>query len=142
MGGAQSGVAIIGICRDHDGSVAGLSQAFALVSTQSNVSMMTFYNDVTFLYATQYERGRAQIGRRQMVPGPETSQALPDNGAVDMATGEVGTYAGLSYSTISEWRERSTDRWMVHGRLLIPKLRRYLCNSEKVVIPPLLSFRY
>ena len=50
-GGAQSGVAIIGICRDHDGSVAGLSQAFALVSTQSNVSMMTFYNDVTFLYA-------------------------------------------------------------------------------------------
>ena len=47
-GGAQSGVAIIGICRDHDGSVAGLSQAFALVSTQSNVSMMTFYNDVTF----------------------------------------------------------------------------------------------
>ena len=129
-GGSQSGVAIIGICRDHDGSVAGLSQAFALVSTQSNVSMMTFYNDVTFLYATQYERGRAQIGRRQMVPGPETSQALPDNGAVDM------------YSTISEWRERSTDRWMVHGRLLIPKLRRYLCNSEKVVIPPLLSFRY
>lgn len=94
-GGAQSGVAIIGICRDHDGSVAGLSQAFALVSTQSNVSMMTFYNDVTFLYATQYERGRAQIGRRQMVPGPETSQALPDNGAVDMATGEVGTYRRL-----------------------------------------------
>ena len=30
-----------------------------------------------------------------MVPGPETSQALPDNGAVDMATGEVGTYRRL-----------------------------------------------
>ena len=59
-GGAQSGVAIIGICRDHDGSVAGLSQAFALVSTQSNVSMMTFYNDVTFLYATQYDLGVAR----------------------------------------------------------------------------------
>lgn len=135
-------MAIIGICRDHDGSVAGLSQAFALVSTQSNVSMMTFYNDVTFLYATQYERGRAQIGRRQMVPGLKRVRRYPTMVRSIWPQEKSAHIAGLSYSTISEWRERSTDRWMVHGRLLIPKLRRYLCNSEKVVIPPLLSFRY
>ena len=88
-------MAIIGICRDHDGSVAGLSQAFALVSTQSNVSMMTFYNDVTFSMPRNTSGGVRRSGRRQMVPGPETSQALPDNGAVDMATGEVGTYRRL-----------------------------------------------
>lgn len=58
---------------------------------------MTFYNDVTFVYATQYgQNGRAQIARRQLVPGPEASQGLPDGGAVAMATGEVNMYRRLT----------------------------------------------
>ena len=44
--------------------------------------MMTFYNDITFIYAAQYEQNdHTQIARRQLVPGPENNQSLPDAGA-------------------------------------------------------------
>ncbi|MEO5477929.1 hypothetical protein ABJC11_08175, partial [Bifidobacterium adolescentis] len=33
-----------------------------------------------------------QIARRQLVPGPENNQSLPDAGAIAMATGEVNMY--------------------------------------------------
>ena len=55
--------------------------------------MMTFYNDITFIYAAQYEQNdHTQIARRQLVPGPENIQSLPDAGAIAMATGEVNMY--------------------------------------------------
>lgn len=96
-GHAQSGMGIIGIRRGSDGAVESLATSFLRISSQSGVSMMTFYNDVTFVYATEYEQGgRAQTARRQLVPGPETNQELPDGGAVAMGTGEVNMYRRLT----------------------------------------------
>ena len=96
-GHAQSGMGIIGIRRGSNGEAESLASSFLRMSSQSGVTMMTFYNDVTFVYATQYgQNGRAQIARRQLVPGPEASQGLPDGGAVAMATGEVNMYRRLT----------------------------------------------
>ena len=90
---AKSGIGIIGIRRGSDGEVESLARSFLRISDQSGVSMMTFYNDITFIYAAQYEQNdHTQIARRQLVPGPENNQSLPDAGAIAMATGEVNMY--------------------------------------------------
>jgi len=90
---AKSGIGIIGIRRGSDGEMESLARSFLRISDQSGVSMMTFYNDITFIYAAQYEQNdHTQIARRQLVPGPENNQSLPDAGAIAMATGEVNMY--------------------------------------------------
>ena len=59
--------------------------------------MMTFYNDVTLIYATNFRRGLSgQHAYRQLAPGVESSQELPDGGAVDLATGEVNMFRRLT----------------------------------------------
>lgn len=94
---AQSGMGIIGIRRGSDGEVESLAKSFLRISDQSGVVMMTFYNDITFIYATQFEQnGHSQVARRQLVPGPENNQLLPNTGAVAMATGEVNMYRRLT----------------------------------------------
>lgn len=93
----QSGVGIIGIRRGSDDSVESLARSFLRISAQSEVAMMTFYNDVTLIYATKYDSNvHTQTARRQLVPGPETNQEFPDGGAVAMAAGEVDMYRRLT----------------------------------------------
>lgn len=92
-----SGMGLIAICRDRDGKAKALSQSFKVISTQSDISMMTFYNDATLIYATAFRRGLSgQHAYRQLAPGVESSQELPDGGAVDLATGEVNMFRRLT----------------------------------------------
>lgn len=92
-----SGMGLIAICRDHDGKAKTLSHSFKMISTQTGISMMTFYNDVTLIYATDFQQGSSgQHAYRQLAPGLESSQELPDGGAVDLATGEVNMFRKLT----------------------------------------------
>ena len=92
-----SGMGLTAICRDHDGKAKALSYSFKMISTQTGISMMTFYNDVTLIYATDFQQGLSgQHAYRQLAPGLESSQELPDGGAVDLATGEVNMFRRLT----------------------------------------------
>lgn len=57
--------------------------------------MLTFYNDITLVYATDGASARQQAFR-QLTPGPETAQSLPDSTVTSIATGDVSRYHRLA----------------------------------------------
>ncbi|KFI93043.1 hypothetical protein BISA_1207 [Bifidobacterium saguini DSM 23967] len=96
-GGSLSGVAITGIVRDANNDVIGLSKAAAQVSRTQNVAMLSFYNDLNLVYATSAPQdGAQQSAYRQIVPGPDTVQRLPEGTIVSMASGQISLYRRLA----------------------------------------------
>lgn len=95
-GGALSGVAVTGIIRDSSNTVTGLSDAAALVSQVQHVAMLTFYNDLNLVYATEVSADGNQAAYRQIVPGPAINQRLPEGSIVSMASGQISLYRRLA----------------------------------------------
>lgn len=94
-GGSDEGVLIAGIVRDGTGMAERLCETWHRVSSRSDVSMLTFYNDITLVYATDGASARQQAFR-QLTPGPETAQSLPDSTVTSIATGDVSRYHRLA----------------------------------------------
>lgn len=94
-GGPDEGVLIAGIVRNGTGMAERLCETWHRVSSRSDVSMLTFYNDITLVYATDGASARQQAFR-QLTPGPETAQSLPDSTVTSIATGDVSRYHRLA----------------------------------------------
>ena len=94
-GGSDEGVLIAGIVRNGTGMAERLCETWHRVSSRFDVSMLTFYNDITLVYATDGASARQQAFR-QLTPGPETAQSLPDSTVTSIATGDVSRYHRLA----------------------------------------------
>lgn len=96
-GGAASGVVLTGIARDENNEVTALGKSCTQVSVVQNVAMLTFYNDLNLVYATAASSdGTQQSAYRQIVPGPDTVQRLPEGTIVSMASGQISLYRRLA----------------------------------------------
>lgn len=88
---------MIGVARDGNDAVTGLSRTPITVSVARNVGMLTFYNDLNLVYATApNDEDRHQEAWRQVVPGPAQVQRLPDAAVVSMASGQISLYRRLA----------------------------------------------
>lgn len=108
----DDGVVMAGVSRDGDLVPTGLSDQYAEISRQSGVTMMTFYNDLNLIYVTGATRADdadgdsdatgggittpTQRGFRQIAPGPDSRQRLPDTTAVGLASGQIALYRRLA----------------------------------------------
>lgn len=96
-GGEHNGVLMIGVARDGNDEVTGLSRTPITVSVARNVGMLTFYNDLNLVYATApNDEDRHQEAWRQVAPGPAQVQRLPDATVVSMASGQISLYRRLA----------------------------------------------
>lgn len=91
-------VVMIGVGRDPDMMPDALSDGQVVISTQSDIATMVFYNDITFIYASNTDTASldGQHGYRQIGPGLELSQDLPDSGVVSIAVGKISGYRRLA----------------------------------------------
>lgn len=87
--GASASVALTGIARDAAGQPTALGAESATVSVTRRVAMLTFYNELNLVYATDADSNDIQKAFRQMVPGPASTQRLPDQPVVSMAAGQI-----------------------------------------------------
>ena len=101
-GGGHEGVVLSGVSRDSAGMPTGLSGTVLQASVQAQVGMVTFYNDTTLVYATAANDnddvavGTGQQAFRQIAPGPDTEQRLPDRTVTAMTSGQVAQYRRLA----------------------------------------------
>ena len=99
-GGAKPGLRLAGVTRGEDGLPVAVSSAPAAVSSSGDVTMVTFYNDQMLVYAqpaTPGENGtRSQRAWRQIGPGPEEMQRLPDTTVVALSGGQIAQYRRLA----------------------------------------------
>ncbi|KAA8816036.1 hypothetical protein EMB92_07395 [Bifidobacterium callitrichos] len=106
---SDDGVRLTGIGRDDSQTPSKLSSQATKVSERGDVTMMTFYNDLNLVYATsalptdavgkEGDRGSAQVAQqafRQITPGPDTQQRLPDSTVVALASGQIALYRRLA----------------------------------------------
>lgn len=106
---ADDGVRLTGIGRDDSQTPSKLSSQATKVSERGDVTMVTFYNDLNLVYATsamptdaagkEGDRGSAQVAQqafRQITPGPDVQQRLPDSTVVALASGQIALYRRLA----------------------------------------------
>lgn len=87
--GPLQGVVVAGVVRQPDQRVVSLNSVLSQVSRQRDVNMLTFYNDVTLVYAQASGDDRTQRAFRQLVPGPEQMQKLPSTTVVGLSAGQI-----------------------------------------------------
>lgn len=97
-GDTTNGVMMTGIIRDGGNAPSGLSKKATQASVLKHVTMLTFYNDLNLVYANMpaEESNERQEAWRQMAPGPDKTQRLPDGTMVSMASGQVSLCRRLS----------------------------------------------
>lgn len=79
----KSRVVLTGIERDESLRPLALAERSTLVAARPGVSALVFYNDTTLVYALADGEGY-----QQLVPGPESTQNLPDH-TVALASGKI-----------------------------------------------------
>lgn len=80
-----------GIQRDAKGSVASVSDSAQTIAYVPDLTALTFYDDTTVVYAVS----QGKRGLRQLAPGPESVQSLPQ-GTVALASGLIDDTRGLA----------------------------------------------
>lgn len=98
-GGAHGGVALLSVARGEKGMISGVGTEVTQVSTHDDVHMLTFYNDLMMVYVVgdpENAREDGQRAYRQIVPGPDQSQRLPDSTVTAIASGQISLYHRLA----------------------------------------------
>lgn len=126
--GSLQGVVLAGISRDGNLLVKSLSDQPVQVSYQSGISMLTFYNDTTLVYAGNMDDAHMQKAYRQLVPGPAENQKLPSSQTVMLSSGQVsmsrrlaaldegGTVRSISGSLDGSWSIADSQVTAISGR--------------------------
>lgn len=98
-GGAHGGVALLSVARGGKGMPSGVGTEVAQVSAHDDVRMLTFYNDLMLVYVVgdpENAREDGQHAYRQIVPGPDQAQRLPDSAVTAIASGQIALYRRLA----------------------------------------------
>lgn len=104
------GVYVSGVERDDSLMPQNLSETVAKVSGLSDVTMLTFYNELNLVYVTSGDGcdgasdgsetsgscSSGQEGYRQIAPGPPESQRLPETTVTALASGQIALYRRLA----------------------------------------------
>lgn len=91
----ESSVQVSGLVRADGTTVGSMADTASTVAVGGTVTMMTFYNDETLVYATDGQDGD-QEAWRQLAPGVEESQNLPAGTVVALASGQISSYRRLA----------------------------------------------
>ncbi|NMM98351.1 LpqB family beta-propeller domain-containing protein [Bifidobacterium olomucense] len=96
-GETMNGVVVTGVVRNDDDMVTTLARTAATVSVAKNVSLLTFYDDLSLVYISVPQNANGQQeGYRQTAPGPAKTQRLPNDRVVALAAGQISQYRRLA----------------------------------------------
>lgn len=94
--GSLMGVVMTGIIRNQAQAVVRINDAVAHISSRNRVSMLTFYNDTTLIYAVNGLSDDDTQGFQQIGPGPEHAQRLPHAQIKSIASGQINNALRLA----------------------------------------------
>jgi hypothetical protein len=94
--GSKEGLVFTGVVRNADLLPTRLSDDVSQLSYQRGIRLLTFYNDVTLVYATLSDTNEPQRAWRQLAPGLPQIQKLPPNAITQLAAGQISMYRRLT----------------------------------------------